>query len=130
MRIASFRPILVDAVPDRLDEGVLYISLKYKTALHKCACGCGNEVVTPLGPTDWAFSEQSGRISLWPSVGSWNLPCRSHYWIRHNAVAWDKPWSDDRIAAARTREREIKERFYAEKPRAGFWQWLWKKLFG
>jgi hypothetical protein len=130
MRIASFRPVLVDAVPDRLDEGVLYISLKYKTALHKCACGCGNEVVTPLGPTDWTVSELSGRISLWPSVGSWNLPCRSHYWIRQNAVAWDVPWSDDKIAAARTREREIKERYFAEKPAVGFWQRLWQWFFG
>jgi hypothetical protein len=129
MRIASFRPILVEAVPDRLDEGVLYISLKYKTALHKCACGCGNEVVTPLGPTDWTLFEQRGRISLWPSVGSWNLPCRSHYWIRHDVVAWDVPWSDDMIAAARTREREIKQRHFAEMPREGFWQRLWRKLF-
>jgi len=130
MRIATFRPALVDAVPDRLDEGVLYISLKYKTVLHKCACGCGNEVVTPLGPTDWTLSEVSGRISLWPSVGSWNLPCRSHYWIRHNAVAWDVPWSNDMIAAARTREREIKQRHFAKDAPAGLWQRLWRWLFG
>jgi Family of unknown function (DUF6527) len=130
MRVAAFRPVVVDIVPDRLDEGVLYISLKYKTALHKCACGCGNEVVTPLGPTDWRLSEASGRISLWPSVGSWNLPCRSHYWIRQDAVAWDVPWSDDKIAAARTRERETKQRHFAAKAREGLWQRLWRWLSG
>jgi hypothetical protein len=38
--------------------------------------------------------------------------------------------SDDKIAAARTREREIKERYFAEKPAVGFWQRLWQWFFG
>jgi len=45
------RPIafeFVDAVPAAREEGKLYISLKYRTAIHSCLCGCGMKVVTPL----------------------------------------------------------------------------------
>jgi len=43
----------VGSIPEILEEGVLYISIDYCTAVHKCVCGCGNEVVTPISPTDW-----------------------------------------------------------------------------
>ena len=43
----------VEFIPDQIEEGILYISIEYCTAIHKCICGCGNEVVTPLSPTDW-----------------------------------------------------------------------------
>jgi hypothetical protein len=43
----------VEFIPDELDTGVLYISTTYATVVHKCCCGCGNEVVTPLTPNDW-----------------------------------------------------------------------------
>ena len=46
----------VEAIPDQLQEGVLYISIPYATALHRCLCGCGAEIVTPLSPTDWELS--------------------------------------------------------------------------
>jgi hypothetical protein len=42
----------VEFMPEVIEEGVLYISVEYCTSVHKCACGCGNEVVTPLSPTD------------------------------------------------------------------------------
>jgi hypothetical protein len=38
----------VGYIPDKIEEGVLYVSIQYCTAIHKCVCGCGNEVVTPL----------------------------------------------------------------------------------
>jgi hypothetical protein len=34
----------------------LYVSLEYATAIHACACGCGNEVVTPLSPNGWKLT--------------------------------------------------------------------------
>ena len=43
----------VDFIPDILEDGVVYISVTYATALHLCCCGCGSEVVTPLSPTGW-----------------------------------------------------------------------------
>ncbi|MBU9456962.1 DUF6527 family protein [Burkholderia multivorans] len=44
------------------------------------------EVVTPLTPTDWTLNFNGEAISLWPSVGSWNLPYQSHCVIRQNKV--------------------------------------------
>ncbi|HEX7962665.1 MAG TPA: DUF6527 family protein [Terriglobales bacterium] len=43
----------VEFIPEVLDGGVPYISVKYATAVHKCCCGCSREVVTPLSPTFW-----------------------------------------------------------------------------
>ena len=43
----------VKTVPEILEDGVIYVSMDYATAIHKCCCGCGNEVVTPFSPTDW-----------------------------------------------------------------------------
>ena len=42
----------VEFIPEVLEDGILYISLTYCTAIHKCVCGCNNEVVTPFSPTD------------------------------------------------------------------------------
>lgn len=71
-----------------LDEGVLYVSVEFATAIHLCACGCGNEVVTPLSPCDWCLVFDGRAVSLMPSIGNWRLECESHYWIRGGAVIW------------------------------------------
>jgi len=39
----TFRHEFVESFPDAREHGVLYISLTYATATHRCACGCGNE---------------------------------------------------------------------------------------
>ncbi|MGW7824118.1 DUF6527 family protein [Streptomyces puniciscabiei] len=77
-----------DHFPDRLQPGVLYVSIPFATAAHLCCCGCGNEVVTPLSPTDWKLTFDGKTISLHPSIGNWNFPCHSHYWIQHNQIRW------------------------------------------
>ena len=73
-------------IPSILKARTLYISVKYKTCIHKCMCGCGNEVVTPLSKNDWTLKYNGDYISLSPSIGNWNFKCRSHYWIRKNEV--------------------------------------------
>ena len=78
----------VDLVPETLSEGVLYVSMVYATVIHKCCCGCGNKVVTPLGPKQWMLTFDGQSISLSPSVGNWNYPCRSHYLICSSNVRW------------------------------------------
>ena len=78
----------VDFVPETLSEGVLYVSMIYATAIHKCCCGCGNKVVTPLDPNQWMLTFDGHSISLSPSIGNWNYPCRSHYWICGSNVNW------------------------------------------
>lgn len=98
----------VHYVPERLDEGVVYVSIEYATAVHRCLCGCGEEVVTPLTPTDWELSFDGESVSLHPSIGNWNLPCRSHYWITKNRVRWATEWSQSEIDLGRRFDREAK----------------------
>jgi len=78
----------VDYIPDDLEQNVLYISMAFATVVHKCACGCNAEVVTPLAPLGWQLVFDGESVSLTPSIGSWSLPCRSHYFIRKNMVQW------------------------------------------
>lgn len=85
----------VEFIPDQLEDGILYVSIVYATVLHKCACGCGNEVVTPLSPSDWQLTFNGETISLFPSIGNWSFRCRSHYWIRKNKVVWVKDWHEE-----------------------------------
>lgn len=116
MRIAKLRHKFVSTVPETLEDGVLYVSPEYRTMTHKCCCGCGHEVVTPLGPTDWKLTFDGVSISLYPSIGNWSLTCRSHYWIDQGAVKWAGQWSEAEIAAGRAYDRSLKERYYAPAP--------------
>lgn len=54
----------VRSVPKDLEPGVLYVSVEYATAIHACCCGCGNQVVTPLTPTDWQMTFDEGRPGI------------------------------------------------------------------
>lgn len=87
----------VVTMPDSIDEGTVYITTHYNTAIHKCMCGCGNEVVTPLSPNDWHFCYNGESISLSPSIGNWSFECQSHYWIESGQVVWAQSWSKHRI---------------------------------
>lgn len=91
----------VEYIPDRLVDGVLYVATKYATVTHRCCCGCGLEVVTPLSPRAWKLEFDGESISLYPSIGNWNFPCQSHYWISRSRVQWDRKWSRAEIDAAR-----------------------------
>ena len=93
MKITELKPKYVDFIPSVADmkEGVLYISKPYKTTSHLCACGCGNQVVLPFGDKDnmfWTLTESDKGVTIRPSVGSFNLPCKSHYFITGNKIEW------------------------------------------
>ena len=94
MRIRQIEHAFVKYVPDVLDDGILYVSIPFATATHKCFCGCGWEVTTPIAPNAWELTYNGQSISLNPSVGSRNLNCKSHYWIRENRVDWLLPFVD------------------------------------
>ena len=87
-RINSLRHEFVSYIPEAVDDGVLYVSIPFATVMHRCCCGCGNEVVTPLDPTDWQMTFDGKAVSLSPSIGNWSLSCQSHYWIHRNQVRW------------------------------------------
>ena len=72
-RIKSLRLEFVSYVPEALDDGVLYVSTPFTTVVHRCCCGCGNEVVTPLDTTDWEMTFDGKSLS--PSIGNWGLAC-------------------------------------------------------
>jgi hypothetical protein len=112
MRQKQIRPEFVEFIPDEVENGVLYISTRYATATHKCACGCGEIVVTPVRPTDWTLMWNGETITLNPSIGNWSLPCRSHYWIVENRIVWARKWSPREIDAGRAKDRSAKARYY------------------
>ncbi len=90
-RLETIRLEYVHHAPDKLGEGVLYVALAFGTALHLCACGCSQEVATPIqGAKDgWIFKEESDRTpTLFPSIGSLQLPCKSHYFISAGRILW------------------------------------------
>ncbi|MGA2155927.1 MAG: DUF6527 family protein [Bryobacteraceae bacterium] len=146
----AFKHEFVEFVPEELKEETLYISIRFATVSHLCACGCKSKVVTPLRPTDWKLIFDGKTISLYPSVGSWSFPCRSHYWVRNNKVQWAEQWSQVQMDVGRAHDRRVKERSHslgevleelpmpAHKPETakpgaaenGFWQKLQKKPWG
>lgn len=79
----------VEFIPDDLADGVIYVSLTYAVAIHKCCCGCNCDIVTPLSPHGWQLMFDGDSVSLHPSIGNWQFKCKSHYWITNNRVRWE-----------------------------------------
>ena len=102
----------VEFIPKTLENGVLYVSQKYKTASHLCCCGCGCKVVTPLKPGGWRLTTKGKGITLDPSIGNWNLPCHSHYLIRGSKIVWASQWSKAKIEAGRINDQLARERYF------------------
>ena len=129
--ITTMRASFVEFIPKELEPGVLYVSRQYKTASHLCACGCGSKIITPLNPTGWTVHERAGAVSLTPSIGSWSLPCQSHYWVQNGRIAWAERFTPAEIEAVRRRDRRDQQAYF-NAPR-GRWEqivrWL-KTLFG
>jgi hypothetical protein len=111
-RQSTLRHQFVEYIPDDLEDGTLYVSVPFATAIHKCCCGCGRQVVTPLSPTDWKLIFDGVSVSLDPSIGNWNFPCQSHYWIRRNAVSWAPRWTQKEIDLGRAKDRRLKHQYF------------------
>lgn len=105
----------VEFIPDELGDGILYISIEYCTAIHKCVCGCGNEVVTPISPTDWQLTFNGKSVSLRPSIGNWNFECKSHYWISNNTVKLAGIWSSSKIDNGRNKDAAMKKTYFKKR---------------
>jgi Family of unknown function (DUF6527) len=118
----------VRAMPAQLEPGVLYVSEEFETAAHLCACGCGSKVRTPLGPTEWTFTDLPDGPSLDPSVGNWQRPCRTHYWIDRGEIEWSTQWTPQQIAAGRSAEHRRRDAYYSSLPNSTWWQRLWHWL--
>lgn len=109
-----FSLLEVKYLPDEIDDGILYYSESFSIAAHKCACGCCGVVYTPVKKGEWSIKVESVGPSLSPSIGNWNLPCKSHYWIRRGTVAWASEWSQERIEAGRELEEQTRLRLHGQ----------------
>lgn len=112
----ELKPEFVEFIPDELEERTVYIAPKYRIAVHKCCCGCGRKVVTPLSPVSWKLTFDGVSISLYPSIGNWNLPCKSHYWIEKNRVKWVAQWTSGQIEVKRVAEERSRAEYYGDEP--------------
>ena len=83
--IPEFFPGSIPEKPS-MKQGVIYISEEFHTAIHLCLCGCGNEVVTPLAENEWILTRNGEKITLSPSIGNYQFPCKSHYIITNNVA--------------------------------------------
>ena len=141
-RLHRIRHEFVELAPKTLEDGVLYVSVEYGSAVHNCFCGCGIKVATPFTPTDWSLTFDGDTVSLWPSVGNWDLPCRSHYVIERDRIHWAGDMTRAQIERGRTADRQRKSAYYrsgerqletaappaklAPSPKRS----LWSRLFG
>jgi hypothetical protein len=114
MRQTHLSHQIVETIPERLEEGVLYVSLRYGTALHKCACGCGEEVVTPINPTDWSIRFDQSGVTLHPSIGNWSFACQSHYLIQRGKIVWAGRMTQQQIDKGREFDRQSKEQYFSD----------------
>lgn len=104
MKATTLHTIFTKSIPAVPEAETLYVSMDYQTAVHLCACGCGTKVVTPLGPNDWVLTFD-GTVTLRPSVGNGQQPCRSHYCIRQDRIDWLQKISNTATNAALARDR-------------------------
>lgn len=102
----------VEFLPSDLEQGILYVSKKYAVAGHLCPCGCGSKIITPLGRNEWRYTEKKNLPTLYPSIGNWQLPCRSHYWITNGVVEWSYNWSQEKIDAGAKFEEKKRNEYY------------------
>lgn len=123
MKIDRIRLKLVEFMPSTLELGVLYVSKKYQTAAHLCACGCGEKIRTQLGPLGWKFSNQRQGPSLYPSIGNWQKPCRSHYFIKKGVVIWVPAMTETEVLYGRQAEVQRRDAYFRDQD-SGWWEQL------
>lgn len=97
MSVRQLKHKFVDLIPayDQLESNVLYISIPCNIAVHKCPCGCGQEVATTIAPNRWSLLYNGKTVTLSPSIGNWYFECQSHYFIRDDMVVWAKDLPND-----------------------------------
>ncbi len=105
-------PVFVERIPEDLEAGKLYLSIRFRTASHLCACGCGLKVVTPIKPAKWRLTYDGESVSLSPSIGRWQLPCKSHYCIVNNEIIWARSFSEREMASVQRRDVRDTRAYY------------------
>ena len=110
MRLSRYTHRFIESFPEPLEPGVLYVSIQFRTTAHLCFCGCGNEVYSPLSPSDWRMIFDGQSVSLSPSIGNWSFLCQSHYVLRGGHVSWAEKWTRQRIQRNRAASNDMRSR--------------------
>lgn len=126
MKTSVLRPIFVEYVPPDPAPGVVYVSMSYATAVHLCACGCGSKVVTPLAASGWTMTFD-GTVTLRPSIGNGQFPCRSHYLITRDAISWLRPIGASATEVAVASDRRVLAEVHLERP--SIWRRIRRRVF-
>lgn len=98
-RIDEIKPVLVMELPKSVNDmkhGILYLKHNEDDtyeSFHLCPCGCGEPVYLLYGGKGWNITLSiNGRglksVTISPSVGCFDFPCKSHYFIRENKIIW------------------------------------------
>jgi len=126
--IAKIKLLQVKYLPGELETGILYVSKRYGVAGHLCPCGCENKIITPIDSTGWQLNIKKGKPTLYPSIGNWQLPCKSHYWIIEGDIEWSYQWTKEKILAGRNAEEMLTKLHYKNlTPKSRKW-YLFKNL--
>jgi hypothetical protein len=93
LRVRELQTVECDTINEKLEFGKIYVSRKFGVAIHLCACGwCCNETVTPFHEHRhdiWQLMSAPGQpVTLEGSIGNYNMPCKSHYFVRNGKVEW------------------------------------------
>ena len=123
----------VDAIPEVLADDVLYVCIAFATAVHRCRCGCGGEVVTPFTPTDWTLIYDGDTVSLDPSISNSSSDCGAHYFIERSATRWCRMLSPVESADRQRRDRQAKSKYFdapvdVETPGGSGQRDLWRRF--
>ncbi|MBJ7410247.1 MAG: hypothetical protein JHD15_07760 [Phenylobacterium sp.] len=115
---ASYEHRFVRGFPDNLEDGILYVSMDFAQAAHRCLCGCGQEVYTRFTPRDWQMLFDGESVSVTPSIGNWSFACQSHYWLDHGRVRWASRMTAEEIEAVRGHDRRLQAQHYQQQAAA------------
>lgn len=123
MKLHRLEPTFVTYVPRDLEDGHLYISMEYATAVHLCACGCGTKTVTSLSRGGWTLTF-NGAVTLRPSIGNGQAQCRSHYLVNANKIQWLPSIGVEETRAALGRDHQVAASVHTVPARTGWWSRL------
>lgn len=87
-QIKNLKPVFSDKIPEELAPGILYISMSHRIAKHLCPCGCGKVITIIFDPELWTMKFDGETVTIFPSIGNYNIPCKSHYYISGNQIEW------------------------------------------
>ena len=130
-RVTHLAAVFVEDIPELLADGILYVSRECRVAMHNCACGCGEEVSTPLVRTEYDLIMDDAGPSIWPSIGNHDFACTSHYIIRNGRIIWAGQMSRGQIEAGRAYDSFLKRGSPTKIQTVVAWlKRLWSKLIG